>query len=263
MTSWRRGAWLGLLLAALAAGPAHAQRESARGEQAPTEKVLAETRQLLDWLGVLALLEQAPPVLVQALAAEAEFRQAKPAQVKVWQRRLAPTLTAAHLQQRAIRYVAARHQESSYRQAQTLLQGALAKRVRYFELAMTQPGVAAELRAFLAETGAVSAERRALIRQLVGVAGTDTLVALLQTEISERVRRAAGAPATAPGQLADELAERQRHLAGPTEDYLLYAYRYLRDGELVEYRQLLEDRDLQWLLEISRQAVTAALRNAD
>lgn len=262
MTNRRRCSWWGwgLVLAALAAGPALAQGEVAG--KPPTAQTLGETRQLLDWLGVLAVLDQAPAVLAQALAAEAEFRAAKPAQVQGWRRQLAPTLAPARLQERAIRYVAARRQEPSYRRALELLQQPLAKRVRYFELAMTQPGTVGELRTFLAAPGA-TATRRTLIRELADTAGTDALVAELQTEISERVRQAAGETAAAPGELDDERAERRRHLAQPTENYLLYAYRYLRDDELTEYRQLLEDRDLQWLLEVSRQAATAALRNAD
>jgi hypothetical protein len=75
------------------------------------------------------------------------------------------------------------------------------------------------------------------------------------------VRQTAGATPTNPDLLAAELTERRHYLAPFTEDYLLYAYRYLRDDELTAYRDLLRDTQLQWLLDIGRQGLANVLQN--
>jgi hypothetical protein len=104
--------------------------------------------------------------------------------------------------------------------------------------------------------------RRKLVQELDGVAATSALAATLQTYIGERVRQAAGAEPTEPALLAAELAERQRFLQPFTEDYLLYAYRFLRDDELSAYRELLDNAQLQALLAISQQGLVASLQSS-
>lgn len=224
-------------------------------------QVLQQTRQLLDWLGFISLLEEVPATLNLSLEAEARFRSATPAQVDGWQRALENRLKPQQLQTELEHYVAERYRAETYTRVNQILQDPLTKRVRYFDLAMTRPGVAKNLPQLRAEIhGEPSAERRALIEDIDAGAATSLLAAILQTGVTERVRLSAGAAPSDDALLQAEIAERQRFLAPLTADYALYAYRYLRDEELAAYRDLLRDAQLQWLLDVSRQGLAAVLQ---
>lgn len=228
---------------------------------AQSPDVLKQTRQLLDGLGLLALLDQAPLALEMSIEAEAQLRGASPEQVAAWRRELAPRLRARQLQQDLINYVAERYRADSFQRVEQLLQHPLARRVRYFDLAMVQRGAVRNLPALRAAMhGEPSPLRRELMQDVDDVTATSLLAATLQTGVTERVRRAAGAPASEEGLLLAEINERQRFLAPLLADYSLYAYRYLRDDELGAYRDLLRDPQLQALLDISRLGLTAALQ---
>lgn len=229
----------------------------------PTEKQKQEqqTQQLLDGLGLFALLEQAQPALQLALEAEGRFRNATPTQLDTWRRTLEPRFKPKQLQQDLVHYVAERYRADTFARVEQILQDPLARRARYFDLAMTQPGVAKNLTELRAQMhGEPSPERRALIQDIDAAAATSLLAAVLQTGVTERVRLAAGAAASDAAQLQAEIIERQRFLAPLIADYELYAYRYLRDEELSAYRDLLRDAQLQWLLDVSRQGMIAVLQ---
>lgn len=241
---------LALLLALLLANPAQAQ----------TPQVLQQTRQLLDWLGVLALLEQTPATLAVSLDAEAKFLQATPQQRDAWRRELEPKLKPVVLQLALVHYVAERYKPETFQRAEELLQQPLAKRARYFDLAMTQASAVQGLREYRVQLQTAPQEqRRAIVQELDAASATSLLAAILQTGVSERVRRTADT-SDKPSSTAQELVERQRFLAPLTEDYLLYAYRYFKDDELVAYRELMRDTELQWLIDVSRQGLIATLQ---
>lgn len=222
--------------------------------------VMQQTEQLLDWLGVLPLLDQIPIALTAAIDAEARLRQASPQQAGAWQRQLEPRLQPRRLKQDLVHYVAERYRLETFRSAEQLLQQPLAKRARYFELAMTQPGASKSLSEFRAQAHGEPAQGRRELAQEIDAAGASSaLAAALQTAIAERVRAVAGGAATDDATLQAQIAERQRYLAPLTQEYVLYAYRYLRDDELAAYRDLLRDASLQWLLDVSRQGLLATL----
>jgi len=255
-----------LLLALLSLSAAHAQ------DIAPSAQALTASRQLLDWLGVSALLEQAPLALANSVETEPGFRQASPQQAALWRRQLTARFKVPALQQDLLRYVAERYQAEAFERANAQLQEPLARRVRFFELATAQPSAVRGLREFREElrrleqkrdAAARLAARRELVRELDTAAGTSALAAALQTYVGESVRRSAGAEPASPDLLRAEVAERQRYLAPFTEDYLLYAYRYLKDEELAAYRDLLDDTQLQWLLNICQQGLIATLQHPD
>lgn len=256
MTAWlralRRVAWLALL----AALPAQAQAP----QMQQLQQVQQQTRQLLDWLGVLALLDQAPATLALGLDAEAKFLQATPQQRDGWRRELEPKLKPALLQQALIRYVAERHRAETFQHVEELLQQPLAKRARYFDLAMTQASAVPGLRDYRQQLQATpQPQRRALVQELDAASATSLLAAILQTGIGERVRRVAD-PGDKVSSTAQEFVERQRFLAPLIEDYLLYAYRYFKDDELAAYRDLMRDAELQWLLDVTRQGLIEVLK---
>lgn len=271
-----------LLLSLTLAAPAGLAQAVASPSAAAGAKVspqaLQETRQLLEWLGVSALLEQAPMALASSLEAEARMRRASTQQTALWRRQLTTKINVSSLQRELLHYVAERYQQEAFQHVSVRLQDPLARRVRFFELATAQPNAIQGLRVFrenlkreeskYAQAGpadstqAVSA-RRALVRSLDHSAGTSAFAAALQTYIGETVRRSIGAAPVEPELLRAELAERQRYLAPFTEDYLLYAYRYLKDEELAAYRDLLGDSQMQWLLNVCQQGLIATLEGVD
>ena len=186
----------------------------ASASSAQNPQVQQQTWQLLDWLGIIALLDQAPQALNASVDAEARFRSATPAQTEAWRRELAPRLKPQQLQQDLVNYVAERYRADTFQRVEQVLQDPLAKRVRYFDLAMTQPGAVKNLPALRAQMhGEPSPQRLELVQEIDAAGATSQLAAALQTGVSERVRRAAGAPASDDAVLQAEIAERQRYLA--------------------------------------------------
>lgn len=261
---------IALLFSTLAAAAPSAEADNERIAQA------------LDLLGLRALLEQAPAVLAVAAEAEAQFQQT-PASAAKWRRELEAQLKPQLLSREAASYLRERYRADTFQQAQQRLAEPIAKRARYFDLAMTQPGAEKNLRDFLTQselptlhnglnqTGVTriqansataasgTAARRALLMEIDAATASSLLTATLQSAIAARVRQAAGSGGIDAGLLSDEIAERQRYLAPLAVEYLLYDYRYLRDDELRAYRDLLRDEAVQWLLDVGRQAVLHAI----
>ncbi len=238
--------------------------------------------QVVDQLGVGALIEQTPMILAAAIEAETQFLGTKP-QPANWRRELEAQLKSPAVLQRVTHFLRERSQARGdsgadpFARAQQRLQEPIAKRARYFDLAMTQPGAEKNLREFFLQNGLaqkpaqtspnksidnsspfVTDGRRAILREIDDASSSSLLMATLQSAVAARVRQAAGG--TVDGVLLkDEIAERQRYLAPLTVDYLLYDYRYLRDDELQHYRDLLRDDSVQWILDVCTQAVLAAI----
>ncbi|HET8711983.1 MAG TPA: hypothetical protein VFM32_11445 [Spongiibacteraceae bacterium] len=258
-----------------------AQLLAAVASAAPAPAVdSGQIAQLLDQLGVRAALEQAPAVLAAAFDAETQFEQAQspsPSESSPEQkaltagtrRDLEAQMQPPALLQAVTRNLREHYSADTFRRALQRLQEPLAKRARYFDLAMTQPGAEKNLRDFLAQRRAEAKDgkgdasdadaRRAVLRDIDAASGTSLLAATLQSAIAARVQQVSGKAAIDTGLLNDEIAERQRYLAPLAVDYLLYDYRYLRDDELQEYRDLLRDEALQTVLDICRQAVLTAI----
>lgn len=228
-----------------------------------------QVTQLLDQLGVRSLIEQTPAILAVAIEAETQFLGSKP-QPANWRRELEAQLKAPLVLQNVIQFLRGHYRADTFARAQQRLQEPIAKRARYFDLAMTQPGAEKNLRDFLRQNAsAQNAEknpadnaadtRRNLLRDIDNANYSSRLMAALQSAIAARVREAAGSGAMDSALLQDEIAERQRYLQPLAVDYLLYDYRYLRDDELNDYRDLLRDDSVQWLLDICYQAIIAAI----
>ena len=228
----------------------------------------AQITQVLDLLGVRAVLEQAPQVLDAAAAAQAHFQPA--AGVKS-RRDLEEKLRPQVLATSVARYLRDHYQAATFERALQRLQEPLAKRARYFDLAMTQTGADDNLREFFAHNGlpadstptagdeSGTQARRALLDEIDSATGLSQLTATLQSAIAARVRAAAGEGAPNTDRLQAEIAERRRYLAPLAAAYLRYDYRFLRDDELREYRDLMRDDAVQALLDLSRQAVLEAI----
>jgi hypothetical protein len=254
--------------------------------------------QLLELLGLRALIEQTPLVLDSAIEAETRFQQAGQAQSATpqqaaWRRELETQLKPQLMLQGVTRYLRERYRPDMFRQAQLRLQDPIVKRVRYFDFAMTQPGAEKNLREFLEQNGLIknglagtehsqnayakngsehdasSADehsteaRRALLREIDTATASSLLTATLQSAVAARVHQAAGSGDAAVlvdvKIMEEEIIERQRYLMPLAVNYLFFDYRYLRDDELKEYRDLMRTEAVQWLLDIGRQAMITAI----
>lgn len=223
---------------------------------------LETTRQLLDWLGVDALIEQTPLIADQVLLSEAKFRAASAAQQAEWRRQLTPQLNITTLRERITRGVAQQVDSQTLQQALRLLQQPLPRRARYFELATAQPGAGTGLKTFREQFDAApNPTRRQLARSLVEAGASAELLAQWQTAISSAVARAAEPSGTRVTARMEEDAarERARHLAAPAETHALYTYRYLTDAELGTYRDTLNQAAIQRILEVCRHNLAQAL----
>jgi hypothetical protein len=217
----------------------------------------AETRQLLEWSGALALLTQAQPLAAQLLAHEQTAGARVPA---ARQRELLRRFEAATLQQALVTEIAAQLPEATRRAALAALQQPLPKRVRFFERALTQPNSAREWQRWRETGQEVTAARQALLRAIDTAARDSRLTAQLQTAVESSLRAALGVAPIEP--VAEALAERERHLQPLTEQYLQYAYRYLRDDELRQYEQQLRQPALQQLFDHIEKGLTAIISGA-
>lgn len=217
---------------------------------------LAQTAQLLEWAGALALLEQARPLAMLVLRDEPKPPSLSPQ----LQRELLQKFEAHPLQQALIARIATQLPAETLAQAQTALQQPLAKRVRFFERALTQPQVEQEWQQWREQTPPAAAARLQQLRAIDAAARDSQLTAQLQTSVQHAVQRQLG---IADDKLQTEaIAERTKHLQAFTEQYLLYAYRYLRDDELQQYEQLLRDPALQQLFEQIDAGVAEVIANA-
>ncbi len=223
---------------------------------------LAQTSQLLEWTGALALLEQARPLALLVLKDEQARLARTPSQSlsPQRQRELLQRFEARSLQQALIARIATQLPAETLAQAQTALQQPLAKRVRFFERALTQPQVEQEWQQWREQTPPAAAARLQQLRAIDAAARDSQLTAQLQTSIERAVQRQFG---IADDTLqAEATGERMQHLQPFTEQYLLYAYRYLRDDELRQYEQLLQDPALQQLFDQIDAGVAEVIANA-
>lgn len=229
--------------------------------QPPAE---TETAQLLDWLGVMAVADQASTTLDFALAAERRALDATAREEARWRRSANNAFNTRRLRDMLLDRVTQRRDAALFRHASALLQQPLARRVRYFESAMTQRGAASNLKAFLGQLPVLppDPERRALLAEIDAATRQTRLVALLQTAAAQAARRAANVEPFAASRLAAEQKTREAYLRPLLIDYLLYAYRYLKDDELRAYRDLLREHSVQAVVEEAEQAWRAALAAA-
>lgn len=243
---WSLVAAMGTVSAALAA-PATGPRQ--------------ETAELLEWLGVVEVIEQAPTALDYALAAERRQRDAAARDESAWRRALAGQFNARRLRQQVVDDVVAQRKPALFRHAYALLQQPLPRRLQYFGQAMEERGAAANLRDFLSRLPVLAPppERRAEIEAIDEALGYSRLVATLQSYAARAAHLEAGAQAQQLAPIADEIAARHAHLRPLLVDYLLYAWRYVKSEELAAYRKLLLEPQVQEVARLGHEALERAL----
>lgn len=251
-----------LRAAVLALLPLTVQPPAALAQPATAPDALAISRQLGGWLGVDALLEQTPNILGQAVQAQAKLRGAPAATQTQWRRTLGARTQPTALRERMSRQLAQALDASVLQRAAAVLDAPLARRARYFDLAMAQPGAGLGFQAFRLESKsqpATAAARRQLIKAIVDSNGDTLLLAQWQTTLSAEVERVASGQAPARRLQDDAVRERMRFLAPRAEEYALYAYRYLTDEELQTYLGQLRSTEVQQVLEVCRRNLAQAL----
>lgn len=228
-----------------------------------TPATLAVSRQLTDWLGVDALLEQTPQILAQALQAEARQRDAPAATQAQWRQALSARTQQTPLREYMARQLAQAVTPQVLQQAAAALDAPLPRRARYFDLAMAQPGAGLGFQAFRLESktqpSTATPARRQLIKAIVDSNGDTLLLAQWQTTLGAAVEQVASGQAPVQRLQDDAVRERMRFLAPRAEEYALYAYRYLTDAELQTYLDQLRSAEVQQVLEVCRHHLARAL----
>lgn len=218
--------------------------------------------EVMEWLGVTAVVEQAPTALDYALAAERRARDVASSVESSWRRALANDFSVRTLREALLDNVMAHYDAQLFRHGGALLQQPIARRVRYFEQAMTQRGAPGNLREFLERlpVTAPAPERRQQIEAIEARLRYAEQVATLQSYAARAVQLTAGpSPVAVMGPIEEEIALRQRYLQPLLIDYLLYAWRYLKVEELAAYEALLAEPPVQRLLEIGHEALVTTL----
>ena len=109
-------------------------------------------------------------------------------------------------------------------------------------------------------TIAANLDRQVKKGSIDAAARDSRLTAQLQGAVEANLRRQLGLAELAPQ--SEVIAEREQHLQLFTEQYLLYAYRYLRDDELQQYAALLQQPALQQLLDQVEREMVAVIAAA-
>jgi hypothetical protein len=220
-----------------------------------------DARRLLDWLGVDALLEQSPQIIAQAVQGEATLRKRPAATQAQWRQRLGALTGPTVLRERIARRVAAEVEPAVLARAAATLDAPLPRRIRYFDLAMAQPGAGLGFNAWRAQTDGPTRTpaRRELIRTIVEANGEVTRLAWWQTTLAAQIETWASGTEI-PARLQEDAAkERMRFLAPRAEEFALYAWRYLTDEELASYRDQLRAAEVQQVMEACRRNLARAL----
>jgi hypothetical protein len=110
-----------------------------------------------------------------------------------------------------------------------------------------------------------SSARLDLIKRLDSALKTTALVALIQTEINVTTQLLFSKiskntePFLPPGVIDFQRQQRMDYIAEVSSDLHLFSYRFLKDEELIQYVELLEEPDIQLLIEIAYESIRQIL----
>lgn len=144
-----------------------------------------------------------------------------------------------------------------------LLAASLPVRVRNFDVAMSMPGAKEKFRVYRKnlQKKHPSAARLDLVKRLDTALKTSAIVALIQTEInvtaqllcSEISNKAE--PFLPPSVVDYQRQQRMTYIGKLSSDLHLFSYRFLKDEELGNYVELLEQPSIQLVLESAYQSI--------
>ncbi|MFT5693729.1 MAG: hypothetical protein ACI92E_003072 [Oceanicoccus sp.] len=148
-----------------------------------------------------------------------------------------------------------------------LLVSPLPVRVRNFDVAMSMTGAKDKFRVFREnlQMRQPSSARLDLIKRLDSALKTTALVALIQTEINVTTQLLFSKiskntePFLPPGVIDFQRQQRMDYIAEVSSDLHLFSYRFLKDEELIQYVELLEEPDIQLLIEIAYESIRQIL----
>lgn len=144
-----------------------------------------------------------------------------------------------------------------------LLADPLPVRVRNFDVAMSMTGAKEKFRVYREnlQIKQPSTARLNLIKRLDSALKTTALVALIQTEINVTAQilvaeiNRSTEPFLPSAVINFQRQQRTAYIGGLSSDLHLFSYRFLKDAELIQYVELIEEPDIQLLLEAAYQSI--------
>ena len=228
-----------------------------------------DVERLMDWLGVSAAVNQVDRIIEQNLALlnHAPLTAGLDAGQKqvLRQKLLAATGTDTLLAN--TRAYIAQHLPVTSARAEAILAEPMAVRARNFDVAMEMVGSFEKFQSFVQqlEKKPPAEPRLALIQRLDSALRSSAIAALLQTEIeitshllASRLSTSSN-PFQGTGLSDSRQIQRQQHMAEVALKLNLFSYRYMKDEELAQYIELLEDSSIQGLLDVSERGLLQGL----
>lgn len=252
-----RTLWIVLLLSA--AWPVTAESNS--GAQAERLATTEQAVVILDWLEVLTAARQADRLIAQSVAWQTGLTAEQRRQLQA--RLIAATGSDAVVA--SLQAYVAQHSQADWARALQIYQTPMARRARNFEVALGLSMAADKFDQFQQQVD-VSEARRQLVRRLNALLHSSEIAVLLQTELEistamlneamyngERLRQDRE-------QLALQTRQRQAYMAVVAENLFLYAYRFLKDDELKDFVEQMDDPAVRAIADAALKAFAQVLK---
>jgi hypothetical protein len=226
----------------------------------------AELQNILEWLGVLPAIRQAPQVAELSLRGQLLDIPASESLQQVQDSIQQQYVAVDVLQASVIDFVAARIDSRAIGRAKNLLQQSLPVTIRNSEKLMQQSSAVAEMNDFHRKLGMQPAvnSRKQLVADIDKTLRVSLLAVQIQTAIDQAVNTRLASenivPLAAEDLLAKKLATREAFMQQRVKDLLVFVYKDIRASELREYVILMSDDSIQKLLDLSQQAIDVSLR---
>ncbi len=227
---------------------------------------------LMEWLGISAAVRQVDRIIDQNLALSDDSSPAEQpgsgqhSNKQALRQKLVAATGASALLANTRAYIA-QHLPIVSTRAEAILAEPMAVRARNFDVAMEMAGSFDKFQAFLQQLkeNPVSEQRLLLIQRLDTALRTSAIAALLQTEIETTshllMARLNDNHASVQDAWLNDSRQQQRrqHMADMASKLNLFSYRFMKDEELTQYVELLEDSSIQALLRVSEQGLLQGL----
>lgn len=232
----------------------------------PQHVAREEAALLLEQLGVLAAVRQAPQVAEMSLRGQLMTQPTSDALQQLQETILQQYAATEELQAGVIDFVAARIDTRALSRAKNLLEQSLPVSIRNSEKIMQQSSAVADMNEFHRKLGMQPSvnSRKELVAAVDKTLRISLLAVQIQTSVDQAINARLAAEnhvQSAPQNLVvQKLAARESFMRQRVSDLLLFVYKDIRASELREYTVLMSDDSIQKLLDLSQQAIEISLR---
>jgi len=223
----------------------------------------------LQWLGVTNATEQIDRIIDQEIELLTLRQGVELKKVQQLRERLI-TYSGSEKIQAAVKAFVNQRSSKINIELEEILQKPLMVRARNFDVALEMTGAFGKFNAFNKNRlkKPPNDERLALMKKLDQAQRTSKIAALMQTQINITVGRLMSKMMGKPWSEADpewlslQNQQRERHMSEVIVNLHLFSYRFMKDGELNDYIQLMNSPSVQSVLDVAVQGVQESLATA-